>query len=84
MNWPACIPIQADIGFGDAVTPEPERIEYPTLLEFPAPLLHVYPHDTVVAEKYQALVNLAMANSRMKDFYDLWVMASRFDFEGAT
>lgn len=80
----ARIPIQADIGFGDAVTPEPERVEYPTLLEFPAPLIRAYPRDTVVAEKYQALVDLAMANSRMKDFYDLWVMASRFDFEGAT
>lgn len=78
------IPIQADIGFGDAVTPDPELIEYPTLLELPAPLLRVYPRDTVVAEKYQALVNLAMANSRMKDFYDLWVMANRFDFDGAT
>ncbi len=80
----ARIPIQADIGFGDAVTPEPKRIEYPTLLEFPAPLLRVYPRETVVAEKYQALVHLAMANSRMKDFYDLWVMAHRFDFDGAT
>jgi len=80
----ARIPIQADIGFGDAVTPEPERIEYPTLLGSPAPLLRAYPRETVVAEKYQALVHLGMANSRMKDFYDLWVMTQRFEFDGAT
>ena len=80
----ARIPIQADIGFGDAVTPEPARVEYPTLLGSPAPLLRAYPRETVVAEKYQALVYLGMANSRMKDFYDLWFMASRFDFNGTT
>lgn len=79
----ARIPIQADIGFGDAVTPEPEHVEYPTLLGSPAPLLLAYPRETVVAEKYQALVYLGMANSRMKDFYDLWVMAQRLDFDGA-
>ena len=50
----ARIPIQADVGFGDAVTPEPEQVEYPTLLEYPAPCLRVYPRETVVAEKYQA------------------------------
>lgn len=80
----ARIPIQADIGFGDAVTPEPEQVEYPTLLEYPAPCLRAYPRETVVAEKYQALVNLGIANSRMKDFYDLWIMAHKFDFDGLT
>ncbi len=80
----ARIPIQADIGFGDAVTPEPEQIEYPTLLEYPAPCLRAYPRETVVAEKYQALINLGIANSRMKDFYDLWIMAHQFDFDGLT
>jgi len=79
----ARIPIQADIGFGDAVTPEPVHVVYPTLLGHPAPYLRAYPRETVIAEKYQALVNLGMANSRMKDFYDLWVMAHRFDFDGA-
>ncbi|QYZ67788.1 MAG: nucleotidyl transferase AbiEii/AbiGii toxin family protein [Gammaproteobacteria bacterium (ex Lamellibrachia satsuma)] len=78
----ARIPIQADIGFGDAVTPEPEEVEYPTLLGYPMPRLWVYPRETVVAEKYQALVNLGMANSRMKDFYDLWIMAHQFEFDG--
>jgi len=79
----ARVPIQADIGFGDAVTPEPIEIEYPTLLGNPAPHLRAYPRETVVAEKYQALVNLGLANSRMKDFYDLWVIAREFDFDGA-
>jgi predicted nucleotidyltransferase component of viral defense system len=78
----ARIPIQADIGFGDAVTPGPRSIEYPTLLDSPAPNLKAYPHETVVAEKYQALVTLGMANSRMKDFYDLWIISREFDFDG--
>ena len=80
----ARIDIQPDIGFDDIVTPEPEDVEYPTLLGSQAPLLRVYPSETVVAEKFQALVNLGMANTRMKDFYDLWVIANRFDFDGAT
>ena len=79
----ARVPIQADIGFGDAVTPEAQEIEYPTLLGNPAPHLRAYPRETVVAEKYQALVDLGIANSRMKDFYDLWVIARDFDFDGA-
>ena len=66
------------------MTPEPERVEYPTLLGSPAPLLRAYPRETVVAEKYQALVDLGIANSRLKDFYDLWVMTQRFEFGGTT
>ena len=80
----ARVPIQADIGFGDAVTPEAREIEFPTLLGNRAPHLKAYPRETVVAEKYQALVHLGMANSRMKDFYDLWVIAHEFDFDGLT
>jgi predicted nucleotidyltransferase component of viral defense system len=80
----ARIPIQADIGFGDAVTPKAIEMEYPTLLGGPTPLLWTYPRETVIAEKYQALVTLGMANSRMKDFYDLWVMARDFDFQGVS
>lgn len=78
----ARIPIQADIGFGDAVTPAVEEIEYPTLLDAPAPKVCAYPRETVIAEKYEAVVQLGIANSRMKDFYDLWVMARTFDFDG--
>lgn len=78
----ARISIQADIGFGDAVTPDPRSVEYPTLLNSPAPKLMAYPQETVVAEKYQALVSLGMANSRMKDFYDLWFISGKFGFDG--
>jgi predicted nucleotidyltransferase component of viral defense system len=79
----ARIPIQIDIGFGDAVTPDPVEIIYPTLLEFPAPTLQAYPRETVVAEKFQAAVMLGIANSRMKDFYDLWTLARGFEFSGS-
>lgn len=78
------IVMQIDIGFGDAVTPRAAHIHYPTLLEFPAPDLNAYPRQTVVAEKFQAMVALGIANSRMKDFYDLWVIARTFEFDGST
>ena len=71
----AKIPIQIDIGFGDIVTPPPSRTDYPTLLEFPGPRLLAYPKETVVAEKLEALVKLGIANTRMKDFYDLEVLS---------
>jgi predicted nucleotidyltransferase component of viral defense system len=78
------IPLQIDVGFGDAIVPAPEELEFPTLLKFPAPKLNAYPKESVVAEKFEAIVKLGMANSRMKDFYDLWVLAQRFEFESAT
>jgi hypothetical protein len=78
------IPLQIDVGFGDAIVPAPEDLEFPTLLTFPAPRLNAYPKECVVAEKFEAIVKLGMANSRMKDFYDLWVLAQRFQFESAT
>lgn len=79
----ARISVQIDIGFGDVVTPETEQMAYPTLLDFPAPRIRVYPRETVVAEKLQAMVALGMPNSRMKDFYDLWMIARHFTFEGS-
>lgn len=79
----AQIPMQIDIGFGDAVTPAPIAVvEFPTLLNFPAPHLLTYPRETVVAEKFQAMVTLGIANSRMKDFYDLWFLSQKFTFFG--
>lgn len=78
----AQIPIQIDIGFGDAVTPRPIDVEFPTLLNFPAPRVRTYSRETVVAEKFQAMVMLGIANSRMKDFYDLWFLSQKFTFEG--
>ncbi len=77
----ARIPIQVDIGFGDAVTPAPVEIDYPALLDAPAPHLRAYPVETVVAEKFEALVTLGIANSRLKDFYDLWLIAETFDLD---
>lgn len=77
--------LQIDVGFGDAVTPGPQTAAYPTLLgDFPAPTLRVYPVYTVIAEKYQAMVMLGQANSRMKDFFDLAVIAQRTELDGAT
>ena len=78
----ARIPLQVDIGFGDAITPAPEQIEYPTLFDAPPPLLKAYPRYTLVAEKAEAMVKLGLANSRMKDFYDIWLLSRLCSFEG--
>lgn len=78
----ARIPVQVDVGFGDVVTPKAGIISYPTLLDFPAPRIRACPRETVVAEKLQAAVVLGIANSRMKDFYDLYVLARDFSFDG--
>lgn len=80
----ARIPIQVDVAFGDVVTPKAEKITYPTLLDFPAPLIRACPRETVVAEKLQAMVMMGIANSRMKDFYDIYVLARDFAFYGST
>lgn len=80
----ARIVLQIDVGFGDAITPRPTRVNYPTILDFPPPILKAYPKETVVAEKFQAMVALGITNSRMKDFFDLWVLARDFAFDGAT
>lgn len=79
----ARIPVQIDIGFGDVITPGPHQIKYPSMLGYPTPTISTYPKETVIAEKLQAMVMLGMANSRMKDFFDLWVLAQRFEFDGA-
>lgn len=74
-------PVQLDVGYGDAVTPGPEEAVYPTLLDdLPVPRLKVYPRETVIAEKLEAIATLGIANSRMKDYFDLRALAH----EGAT
>jgi hypothetical protein len=74
--------IQVDIGYGDAVTPAPEAATYPVLLkDFPAPQLRVYPRYTVVAEKVETIATLGIANSRMKDYFDLWVLRQQGEFD---
>lgn len=80
----ADIPLQIDLGTGDAVTPGPVDAEFPTLLDFPAPHVRAYPIYTVVAEKFEAMVSLGMRNTRMKDFFDVRFLAGRFAFDGAT
>lgn len=71
-----------DIGFGDAVEPQAAEVDLPVLLDQPAPRLRTYPPETVIAEKFQAMVALGRANSRMKDFYDIWVLSRAYRFEG--
>jgi predicted nucleotidyltransferase component of viral defense system len=69
--------LQIDIGFADVVFPAPVKIEYPVILRMPAPVLNVYSRESVIAEKLQAMVYLGIANSRMKDFYDLWILVNK-------
>ncbi len=76
------IPLQVDIGYGDAVTPAPTEVDFPPLLDFPAPRVRAYPYYTVAAEKLEALVLLGLANTRLKDFFDLWYLSRKFVFEG--
>ncbi len=74
--------IRLDISFSDPVTIDPDLVDYPTILDMPAPRLHIYPKETVVAEKLEAIVQLGQVNSRMKDFFDLHAMARAFRFDG--
>ncbi len=80
----ARLTLQIDMGLGDAVWPAPQACTYPTLLDFPAPDLLAYPREAVVAEKLEAMVVLGDRNSRIKDFFDLHHLASRFEFDRAT
>lgn len=76
------IPMQIDIGFGDIVYPRPRIFDYPVILDLPKPHLKGYPLESVVSEKFETMVKLGLLNSRMKDFYDIWLMMLRFDFDG--
>lgn len=78
----ALIPVQVDIGFGDVVVPAPVEVTYPTLLRFSAPTIRAYQVETVIAEKFQAMVVLGMSNSRLKDFYDIHMIADRLSIDG--
>ena len=74
--------LQIDIGFGDVVFPGPEEIDLPAMLNFPAPRLQCYSRESVIAEKFELMVKFGELNSRMKDFYDIWLLSRCFDFEG--
>ncbi|MBX3131411.1 MAG: nucleotidyl transferase AbiEii/AbiGii toxin family protein [Polyangiaceae bacterium] len=80
----AKVPVQVDVGFGDATTPPPELVEIPPLLDLPPPVLQGYRRELVVAEKFHAMVDLGIANSRMKDFFDIWFLSRHFPFDGPT
>ena len=75
----ARVPIQIDVGFGDAVIPAPEKIDYPTILDLPAPRLNAYHPATVIAEKVNAMVVHGFMYSRMKDFYDIYILLNHMD-----
>lgn len=75
------MPVLIDIGFNDIIVPKPQKIQYPTLLEMPAPTLLGYTLETVIAEKLESIVKLALANTRIKDFYDLWTILSNNEIQ---
>jgi predicted nucleotidyltransferase component of viral defense system len=76
------LPMQIDISFSDVISPECETIVYPSILGHPAPVLDAYNRETAIAEKFEAMVKLGELNSRMKDFFDIWVLARTGDFRG--
>ena len=80
----ARIMLQLDVGFGDVVVPSAELMDYPTILQLPAPRLQGYSRESTIAEKFEAMVKLGNLNSRMKDFFDIRLLSRGFDFEGRT
>ena len=76
--------MQVDIGFGDVVTPAPTRMEYPTLLAMDSPQVQAYSIETIIAEKFEAMIDLAQINSRMKDFYDVYRLLQGGQYEEST
>lgn len=79
----AKIPLQVDISFGDAVTPKAKTETIETILDLPKPRLKIYPKETVIAEKFEAMVKLGLGNSRMKDFWDVQYLIKECSFDGA-
>ena len=80
----ARIPMQIDVGFGDAVIPDAREMTFPTLLDMEPPVVMAYSIETIVAEKFEASLDLAELNSRMKDFYDIWMLSRAYPFHGPT
>ncbi len=78
----AKVHMQVDVGFNDVITPAPLDIHYPSLLGLPEPTLRAYSRESVVAEKFEAMVKLGGGNSRMKDFFDVWLLSQQFTFRG--
>jgi predicted nucleotidyltransferase component of viral defense system len=80
----ARITMQFDVGFGDKVIPRARRIKYPTIIEMPPPVLTGYSMESTIAEKFEAMVKLGPLNSRMKDFFDIWLLSQLYEFTGET
>lgn len=80
----ARLSMQIDVGFGDVVVPSASIAQYPTILDMAPPKIYGYSRETTVAEKFEALVQLGQLNSRMKDFFDIWLLSRQFDFDGST
>lgn len=81
----AKIPMQIDIGFSDVLASRAERVDYPTILEeVKGPRLKGYPRESIVSEKFHAMIRHAQLNSRFKDYYDIWLIAQHFEFEGSS
>ena len=76
------IPVSIDVGYDDVIYPEKQRMEYPTVLDDEPPVLYAYSIESIIAEKFEAIVSLGRVNSRYKDFYDIYTLAKRFDFSG--
>ena len=77
----AILPMRIDFGFSDAIFPKPSTVEYPVLLDFPKPRLKGYTPQTLIAEKFESIVRLGLANTRMKDFYDIWLVTQQFPLD---
>jgi hypothetical protein len=80
----ARVTLQVDVGFGDVIVPSPTSIDYPTILDLPAPRIPGYSRESAVAEKFEAMTRLGVLNSRMKDFFDIWLLSGQFEFDGGT
>jgi hypothetical protein len=78
------VSVQVDIAFGDVIIPESSKIEYPVILDFPRPELCGYSKESTIAEKFETMTRLGVLNSRMRDFYDIWLLSHQFDFKGET
>ena len=77
------IPVSIDIGFGDVVYPDRVKMDFPVLLDMEVPEIYAYSISSVIAEKFEAIVSLGDANSRYKDFYDIYILADRYGLDGA-
>ncbi|MBP5423069.1 MAG: nucleotidyl transferase AbiEii/AbiGii toxin family protein [Paludibacteraceae bacterium] len=77
------VPVSIDIGFGDVVYPDKVKMEFPVMLDMETPEIYAYSIASVISEKFEAIVSLGDANSRYKDFYDVYILANQYDLDGS-